>query len=108
MTVSAPYVEPPSRNGDRPDDFAARTEVRGLRDIRVSPRQSVPSDQKPPGSNKRRLLILLALVVIGAAVYCAWRVHETSKAQKHLLYGNVDIREVNLGFRVSGKLLDLL
>lgn len=54
----------------------------------------------------KRILIPLALVVFAAAGWLAWK----SRAGPGLpvFYGNVDIREVNLGFRVSGRVQAVL
>lgn len=56
---------------------------------------------------KRLLLILalLALIVVGLA----WAWARNARARELVLYGNVDIREVTIGFRVAGRveLLDV-
>lgn len=57
---------------------------------------------------KRKVLLLVVLVI---AALVAWRL---IAARGHrspaplVLYGNVDIREVNLGFRVPGRIVELL
>src|SRR5437899_8259277 len=59
--------------------------------------------------NKRLLIILLAVGGIAAAA--GWFIHSRLREEQRQvlqLYGNVDIREVNLGFRVSGRLLEVL
>jgi len=58
---------------------------------------------------KKRLPILLLLIV--AAGLGAWFLHARSRQQEARatrLFGNVDIREVNLGFRVSGRVAEVL
>lgn len=54
--------------------------------------------------------ILIPLVLLGAAAGGAWffrdKFHAAAPPLK--LYGNVDIRGVDLGFRVGGRLLDVL
>lgn len=56
---------------------------------------------------KRLLRVgLVALGVVGAAAWCYHRYHPR-KEPTLTLYGNVDIREVTLGFRVPGKLAQL-
>src|SRR4051794_24865784 len=58
---------------------------------------------------KKRLPILILLIV--AAGLGAWFLHARSRrqgAQATPLFGNVDIREVNLGFRVSGRVAQVL
>ncbi len=57
---------------------------------------------------KRAPLILLVVTTLCGVAYYAWHTHAKRQEQKLLLYGNVDIREVSLGFRVSGKLLNVL
>jgi HlyD family secretion protein len=58
---------------------------------------------------KKRLLILL--VLLASAGVTAWLVHASRREhepQLLRLFGNVDIREVNLGFRVSGRISQVL
>ena len=58
---------------------------------------------------KKRLLIILVLLAL--AGIGAWLVHasrEEHERQVLRLFGNVDIREVNLGFRVSGRISEVL
>ncbi len=56
---------------------------------------------------KRILIVIIALVVVAGA---GWFYHESPQEKKTALtlYGNVDIREVTLGFRVPGKLAKLV
>ena len=54
---------------------------------------------------KRALLLLVVLAAVGIGTY-VYRRHGTAPAQA-LFYGNVDIREVTVGFRVSGRLAAL-
>ena len=54
---------------------------------------------------KKRILVILAVVVLAAIVYMVWsHIVEEEKADSLTLYGNVDIREVELAFRVAGRL----
>ncbi|MGV7094004.1 secretion protein HlyD [Siccibacter turicensis] len=55
---------------------------------------------------KKPLLIVGALVVI-AAIVGGWMWYQHSRPQTLTLYGNVDIRTVNLSFRVGGRLASL-
>jgi len=58
---------------------------------------------------KRGLPIVLVLVALAGVG--AWVAHAKWQKREHQvlrLYGNVDIREVNLGFRVSGRILEVL
>lgn len=54
---------------------------------------------------KKRILVLLVIIVAAGGGYAAWHFTHSEEATENrlLLYGNVDIREVNLGFRVSGR-----
>lgn len=57
-------------------------------------------------NKKRSALIVLLILLIAAAAYGVW--HYQQRQDKPLtLYGNVDIRTVNLGFRVDGRLASL-
>jgi len=75
----------------------------------ATPDRSAP----PPEAPERRrvpwkaILVAAALVICGVAFY-AWHVHQRHQRDRLLLYGNVDIREVNLGFRVGGKIAQVL
>ena len=51
---------------------------------------------------KKRIVILLVLIAGGFAAYTFWP--RGSGQDRLTLYGNVDIREVQLGFRVAGRL----
>ena len=51
---------------------------------------------------KIRLLVLVVLLAGGVAAYSLWPREKASDGLS--LYGNVDIREVQLGFRVGGRL----
>lgn len=51
---------------------------------------------------------LLVIVVLAAVIGGAWAIHTAREAHRELsLSGNVDIREVNLAFRVGGRLKSL-
>ena len=54
---------------------------------------------------KRSLLFALPLLVAAVAVYVVWRGRAMDAAPA--FYGNVDIREVTLGFRVAGRVATL-
>lgn len=57
----------------------------------------------------KRKLLLAALVLVLLAVVLAWRGcrHRERDAGDLVLYGNVDIRKVDLGFRVGGRLVEV-
>jgi membrane fusion protein YbhG len=50
-------------------------------------------------------LLVVAVALAGVAAYFAARAHGSARALT--LYGNVDIREASLGFRVGGRVLSL-
>jgi HlyD family secretion protein len=57
---------------------------------------------------KRRILAVAAVIAAGAAVYWFAGPHSRRPAEDALvLYGNVDIRQVDLGFRVSGRVAEM-
>jgi HlyD family secretion protein len=56
---------------------------------------------------KKPVLVLVALAILGAGYY-AWSQWSQAEENGELtLYGNVDIREVQLGFRVAGRLQEM-
>ena len=58
---------------------------------------------------KRPILIVVLVVLFAAGAGVLFSSRLRPKRDQHLqLYGNVDIREVNLGFRVPGKLAQVL
>ncbi|WP_159565875.1 secretion protein HlyD [Budvicia diplopodorum] len=57
-------------------------------------------------SKKKVLLAALALILIAGVVY-GWNSYTNRQNQNLTLYGNVDIRTVNLSFRVNGRLTAL-
>lgn len=58
---------------------------------------------------KRKLPILLLILIAAGVAAWFWRSSLDKPDATHLtLYGNIDIREVNLGFRVSGRVSEIL
>lgn len=57
--------------------------------------------------NKKRVALVIVLVVFIAAAVYGLRYYHHQQNQPLTLYGNVDIRTVNLGFRVGGRLAHL-
>ncbi|MFQ5347330.1 MAG: secretion protein HlyD [Rhodothalassiaceae bacterium] len=57
---------------------------------------------------KRRLMLIVPILVAGAGA--TWWIlnHEESGGEALVLYGNVDVREAELGFRVGGRLAEIL
>ncbi|WP_127959256.1 secretion protein HlyD [Serratia microhaemolytica] len=56
-------------------------------------------------NGKKSVLFLLIVAVIAAITYRFW--HYPAQQAALTLYGNVDIRSVNLAFRVPGRLIEL-
>lgn len=57
---------------------------------------------------KRRILVVLALALaLGAAAWFYWQRSANETGGALVLYGNVDIRQVNLGFRVAGRIASM-
>ena len=53
---------------------------------------------------RRILIVIAALAVLAIAGWFLYRQFSGDRPDKLILHGNVDIRQVNLGFRVSGRL----
>jgi len=60
----------------------------------------------------KKVIILLLVLGLGIGVYFGWQRMTAEKHQEEhnflTLYGNVEIRRVNLGFRVSGRITEML
>ena len=56
----------------------------------------------------KKLIPVLIILLLVAGIGWFYRKHFSAQESELVLYGNVDIREVNLGFRVSGKLAKLV
>ena len=60
----------------------------------------------------KKIVILLLVLGLGTGAYFAWQHFGTEKLPEDrnvlTLYGNVEIRRVNLGFRVSGRITEIL
>ena len=58
---------------------------------------------------KKRVILLLVIVLAAAGVFTYRTLHNgKNEAGELTLYGNVDIRKVNLGFRVGGRIAEVL
>jgi HlyD family secretion protein len=55
----------------------------------------------------RIIVVIAALLVLVGAGWLAYRQFAVTQPDKLILHGNVDIRQVNLGFRVSGRLQEM-
>lgn len=56
---------------------------------------------------KRLLIVLLVLTVIAALTWYFWPKPQAENAHSLTLYGNVDLRQVNLAFQVSGQIQEM-
>jgi HlyD family secretion protein len=56
--------------------------------------------------NKKAIIIPVIALVLGSAGLAYYR-NSVAKAQDATIYGNVDIREASLGFRVAGRVLSM-
>lgn len=56
---------------------------------------------------KKPVIALLAVVVVIAAAVGGWLWYQSQQDRGLTLYGNVDIRTVNMSFRVGGRLASL-
>src|SRR3569833_4101360 len=83
---------------------------------RNTPAKPTPSSPTPSGSTpvlpKRALvprLLLLAIIVGGIAAGYVWyrRLHRDEDRHQLVLQGNVDVRQVNLAFKVEGRIVEL-
>ena len=54
--------------------------------------------------NRRRIVLVLVFVVLAGAGWWLWKMRAARAHGEGTFYGNVDIREVDLGFRVAGRI----
>ncbi len=57
--------------------------------------------------NKRPVIVVIIIIVLLAACTGGWMWYQSEREKPLTLYGNVDIRTVNLSFRVGGRLAAL-
>ncbi|ELM3738505.1 secretion protein HlyD [Yersinia ruckeri] len=57
--------------------------------------------------NRKRIAVIVIVIALIAAAMYGWSDYRQQQDQSLTLYGNVDIRTVNLGFRVGGRLASL-
>ncbi|MEY4475716.1 MAG: hypothetical protein RL248_1483 [Pseudomonadota bacterium] len=57
--------------------------------------------------NRKKMLVIVVIIALLAAIGYGWRDYRQQHTASLTLYGNVDIRTVNLGFRVGGRLASL-
>lgn len=58
-------------------------------------------------NNKRRSVFVILIVIVISLVASGYYWYQSQQDKTLTLYGNVDVRTVNLGFRVGGKLTSL-
>jgi HlyD family secretion protein len=56
---------------------------------------------------KKQIIIPIVLAIVGTGAFLLYR-HFASRPKPITLYGNVDIRDVSLSFRVSGRVTDIM
>jgi HlyD family secretion protein len=56
---------------------------------------------------RRIIIVVAALIVLSVAGWFLYRQFAATRQDKLILHGNVDIRQVNAGFRVSGRLKEM-
>lgn len=59
-------------------------------------------------SGKTKIILAVALAAAAVAAYFLWQHFHSAKGDRLVLYGNVDIRQVDLGFRVGGRISEVL
>lgn len=57
--------------------------------------------------NRKKIIVAVVIVALLAAIGYGWSYYRQQHDASLTLYGNVDIRTVNLGFRVAGRLASL-
>jgi HlyD family secretion protein len=66
------------------------------------PKSEAPADPQPRAA-RRRILLRASILAVALIAVVAYLVARTRGGGELALYGNVDIREVTVGFRVSGR-----
>lgn len=57
--------------------------------------------------NKKRIILVLVILLLAGGGYYLWHLFKQGNQSELTIYGNVDIRSVNLSFRVNGRLASL-
>lgn len=57
--------------------------------------------------NRKKIIVAAVIVALLATLAYGWHYYRQQNDASLTLYGNVDIRTVNLGFRVAGRLASL-
>lgn len=57
---------------------------------------------------KKKILVLLLFVIIGFIGFKNYKSHNKLNPNELTLFGNIEIRQVDLGFRVEGKIAEML
>src|SRR5262249_9222617 len=100
-----------ARNGDAPFGMARIGRRRDRDDSGRHSSQCHGDAHKGVRHMGSKAKVAILVVVLAAAAGGGWYYFKNQKKQtatKLTLYGNVDIREVELGFRVSGRLVEVL
>lgn len=58
-------------------------------------------------NSKKVIVSIIVIAVILTAVFGSWKIYQSQQTPHLTLYGNVDIRSVNMSFRVPGRLAAL-
>lgn len=58
-------------------------------------------------NSKKALVVIIVVAVMVAAAFGGWTFYQNQHPPRLTLYGNVDIRSVNMSFRVPGRLMAL-
>lgn len=114
MKVDAPSVEKPAADGTQETSNLAPVQLAPPAE-KASPAETAPPGPPPPAqtswSGKKRALVAgLVILAVLALGYGAVRYWEQPKADPNrlLLYGNVDLRQVELAFNNSERIAEVL
>src|SRR5688572_19128365 len=74
--------------------------------LRAQQQGSHMSEAQP--SKLKRVAVVLVVVAVAVAGFKYWKSRGASETQQTTFYGNVDIRDVSLAFRVGGRVESVL
>jgi HlyD family secretion protein len=105
MATKEPHVGDAKAEDRQKSQPEKKDATRG--DDKPAPRASSGAQALPPARNPWPLRIVILLIIAGSGfgIYTWYRITQAARDESHLeLMGNIDVRQVNLAFKVEGRI----